>query len=153
MSLYTTGVSSSDGSEPIAPEATVGQAIVAVEIAQAVRHEALGYLDNCMADLLMLSEAERSSAAKKHLRSLEDDLLKLGQTLDKLRFLTAVVPNERRLVPLRTLWKEAESLLRGRLNRARVQAFEYRGSDVQVEVRLLWFLQVLVHLVLRRSGS
>lgn len=142
----------------VARFADIGAAITAIEVAQAVRHEALGLLSNADERILIAQQSIGSKPPKidrvsDQLTFLGDWTQQMGATLDKIKQATKVPDRERVLVPLKTNWTEAVHQLSGRIAVARVRNVSTQGQDVSVMIAPDWFRQVFINLILNSCDA
>jgi GAF domain-containing protein len=139
--------------ENVARFTDAATAITGIEVAQAARHEARGYIDNCVANLLLLKGANRNPACDVYIDRINGNVNKTMEAMEKIKVATRPPAKDRRRVTLRSIWEEARSQLIGRLSAARVEAVEYQGPDVELEVPPDWFRQVFINLILNSTDA
>lgn len=127
-------------------------ALAAVEVAQAVRHEARGHVSNASIAAVILEKMSSSKGridaneVHKKVKEIQQDLAQVNISLDKIAQITKPPERELTTVSLRNAWEQAASIVRGRLAALRVH-MEIQG-DGEVEGYPDYLVQGFLNLVL-----
>lgn len=131
----------------------ISTVITAVEVAQAARHEARGYLESAQTKLLALhlgiAKQNREDVQKNLLlvNEVSEELLKISQSIERIKSITKPLVKERKVIRLADQWKEAFNLVRGRLVQ---ESIEYRidGRNVELEAYPDFLQHAFLNLIL-----
>lgn len=128
-------------------------ALAAVEVAQAVRHEARGHVSNASIAATLLekfcTQKNRVDGQDvlKRVKDIQDDLKGVSTSLDKIRQITKPPKSELKQVSLTEMWEKAFEIVRGRLAAFRIQ-HRVEGSDVVIEGYPDYLVQGFLNLIL-----
>ena len=127
----------------------VATAITGIEIARAARHEALGQIDSCNVALARLwrKVGAESPELQSEFDAVSNGLIRVGETLAKIKHATKVPDLAFKEVSVRQLWAEARTALVARLQEERINVI-YRGPDASILASPDLLRQVFLNLLL-----
>jgi signal transduction histidine kinase len=138
----------------------VGVAITALEVAQAVRHEAKASIGNLRTDLLtirttiqgsMKSDSKLSGVIQL-LEHLDEDINAMNQILEKIQAATKPPALEWENTSIQDTWNSARDQVIGRLNKLKVRVI-FDGPDQTIEAYPDWLRHVFLNLILNSADA
>jgi signal transduction histidine kinase len=112
---------------------------IALEVAQAARHEARNFIESVsfeLANLLFLASKprENSSRIQEKVEQISNNVQEIDRALNKIRDVSKPPKRELMTVSLKTVISEAAILVSGKIDKERVNVRPSEGKDIELEV-------------------